>query len=250
MSLPSMLFNALARRLSCCFPLDENDVRAVERLCAVPRRRVAARREFLREGDRPGHVHVLLEGWACHQVMLPDGRRQITAFHLPGDILWQPIGEVRMDFSILALTPAIIAPIPTSALEAVAKAHPAIATALALQNRVAEAVLRRWLVNVGQRAAFERIGHLFCELHHRLHAIGLAQGNGFAFPVTQVELAEATGLTPVHVNRVLRDMRRQGLIDLENRVLRILQLRALAQHALFDPAYLEPHGHHSAAPSP
>lgn len=237
-----MPFNALARRLSCCFPLDGDDVRAIDRLCAMPRRRLAARREFLREGDRPGQVHILLEGWACRLVMLPDGRRQITAFHLPGDMLWQPMGDVRMDFSILALTPAVVVPIATGAFEAFAATHPVIAMALAMQDRVAEAVQRRWLVNLGQRSAFERIGHLFCELHHRLAAIGLAQGDGFAFPVTQVQLAEATGLTPVHVNRVLRDMRLQGLIDLENRVLCIRQLRALAQRTLFDPAYLAAQG--------
>jgi CRP-like cAMP-binding protein len=217
-------------------------MRAIDRLCAVPRRRVAARREFLREGDRPGQVHILLDGWASRLVMLPDGRRQIIAFHLPGDVLWQPMGAVRMDFSILALTPAVVAPIALGAFEALAAAHPALAMALAMQDRVTEAVQRRWLVNLGQRTAFERIGHLFCELHHRLDAIGLAQGAGFAFPVTQVELAEATGLTPVHVNRVLRDMRLQGLIDLENRVLCIRQLHALAQRTLFDPAYLQAQG--------
>ncbi|WP_168557717.1 Crp/Fnr family transcriptional regulator [Novosphingobium sp. SG720] len=242
MSLPAMPYNALARRLACCFPLDEDDLRAIDRLCAVPRRRVAARREFLREGDRPGQVHILLEGWASRLVMLPDGRRQITAFHLPGDILWRPMGDVRMDFSILALTPAMVVPIASGAFEPFVTAHPGIAMALATQDRVAEAVQRRWLVNLGQRTAFERIGHLFCELHHRLDAIGLAHENSFAFPVTQVELAEATGLTPVHVNRVLRDMRLQGLIDLEHRALRILQFSALAQRTLFDPDYLEPHG--------
>jgi len=232
--------NALAQRLASWTPLDADALRAIERLCAMPRRHLPARREFLREGDRPVQVHILLEGWACRQVMLPDGRRQIVGFHLPGDLLWSPVGDIRLDFSVLALTPTTVVSIPTGSFEPFVSQHPGIAEALAMQERVSQAIQRRWLVNLGQRTAFERIGHLFCELLHRLEPIGMAKGQGFAFPVTQVELAEATGLTPVHVNRVLRDMRLQGLIGLENRVLQILQFSALAQRALFDPGYLAP----------
>ncbi|GHC83598.1 Crp/Fnr family transcriptional regulator [Novosphingobium pokkalii] len=236
--------NALGRRLARYAPLDETDLRAIERLCAVPRHRVPPRREFLREGDRPGAVQVLLEGWAQRLVLLPDGRRQITGFALPGDVLWRPSGAMRLDFSVIALTPAMIVPINAGAWDQIASESSGMALALARQERVAEAIERRWLVNLGQRTAFERLGHLFCELCHRLDTIGMVtrsdQSQSFAFPVTQVELAEATGLSPVHVNRVLREMRSEGLIRLEQRTLHLLKRQALAQRTLFDPAYLEP----------
>lgn len=132
---------------------------------------------------------------------------------------------MRLDFSVIALTPAMIMPINAGAWDQVASKSSGIALALARQERVAEAIERRWLVNLGQRTAFERLGHLFCELCHRLDAIGMVarseQSLSFAFPVTQVELAEITRLSPVHVNRVPRERRGQGLIRLEQRALHL-----------------------------
>ena len=240
MTAPMLSNDPLIHRLQRFHPLSSDDIHVLERLCAVPRRRLRARTEFLSEGDRPGQVSILHEGWACKLVMRPDGRRQIAGFLLPGDLLWRPAGDVRLDYSVQALTEVSIIPIGAAAFEFQFAARPALATALAVRDRVEEAIQRRWLVNLGQRSALERIGHLFCELHHRLDAIGLVDGTGFAFPVTQVELGEATGLTPVHVNRTLRALRHQGLIDLESRTLRLPQPAELAQRTLFDPGYLEP----------
>jgi CRP-like cAMP-binding protein len=116
--------------------------------------------------------------------------------------------------------------------------HPRITQALFWDELVTVAIQREWTLNVGQRTAYERIAHLLCELYLRLRTVGLTDGTSCHFPLTQVDLADATGLTAVHVNRTLQELRRDGLIELQSKTLTIPDLNALRQVALFNDNYL------------
>lgn len=202
-------------------------------------RAIAAKRDLIREGDQPQAMFLLASGWACRYKTLADGRRQIVAFLLPGDLCDlhnHVLGA--MDHSIGALTPVQYLEVTHDRVAEVVTIYPRLGRALWWQTLVGLAVQREWTLNNGQRSALERIGHLFCELYHRLKGVGLTQGSGYAFPLTQNDLAEATGLTPVHVNRTLQEMRAAGLIVLKDRVLDIPDLDALEDAVLFTPDYL------------
>lgn len=159
--------------------------------------------------------------------------RQITAYLVPGDICDLEATSLSwVDHAIGTLSPRRVARIGPL-LE-----RPTIAAALRKSRLVEAAIARAWLVNSGRRSALERLAHLFCELLVRLQAVGLISDDGYAMSVTQTDLADTTGLASVHVNRPLRDVRREGLIELCKCRLRILDLPRLQTLAEFDPAYL------------
>jgi CRP-like cAMP-binding protein len=192
-------------------------------------------------GERPIHVFAILEGWAMRYKMLRDGRRQIVAFLIPGD-LCDPFCFLlhRQDHSIGAMTELHIGEITRDVMEEMVISRPDIAKAMWVSALVAASIQREWCVNIGKRIAFERLSHLLCELFHRLSHVGLVSGNQCALPITQYDLADATGLTAIHVNRTLQELRRLGLIELRRRQLIIPDLDRLQQVAEFDPAYLHP----------
>lgn len=233
----------LARKLERFARLSPEDKAALDALARERVRQLAARAYLAREGDKPERVDLVLSGWACRHKVLEDGRRQILAFLLPGDLcdLDAPILRA-MDHSISAITPVAAAGISRAAIGRVMERHPRVAQALLWDRLVAAATQREWTVNLGQRSALERVAHLLCELFLRLRAVGLAQGASCEFLPTQADLAEASGLTPVHVNRTLQELRRQGLIALEGRRLRVPDLAALQDAALFNPSYLARRG--------
>lgn len=231
---------ALGKRLACFAPLSEDDREAIERVCAGTKRRVKAKTDLFREGEKMATANVLTSGWACRFMTLPNGRRQLAGFLVPGDICRGDVPEVALDYSVTALTECTYLQINPMTLERLAASRPRIGEALAVHEHVATAILRNWIVNLGQRNAVERIGHLFCELLVRLRCIGEVADNRFRFPVTQIELAEATGLTPVHVNRTVQEMRARGLVSLQNRELEILDFDRLADLVMFDGNYLHP----------
>jgi CRP-like cAMP-binding protein len=230
---------ALQRHLSAFAELSDNDHALIASLASRNLREAAPRRDIVREGEKPTGVLCILEGWAAVYKQLPDGRRQITAFLIPGDLADANVFIVgRMDHSICAITPVRYAEIPPTEFEAMTDASPSIARALWRQTLVNGSISREWVLNIGQRTAYERLAHLLCEMFLKLKAAGLADESGCDWPLTQVDLAEATGLTSVHVNRTLQQMRRDGLIELQGRRLTIPDLRALMRVALFDPDYL------------
>jgi CRP-like cAMP-binding protein len=143
-----------------------------------------------------------------------------------------------MDHGIVALTPAAVAFIPHAVIEQLPLRRPELARALWWATLVDEAVLRAWIVNIGRRDAFEGVAHLLCELHVRLRHVGLVQDHSFDLPLTQEDLADALGLTPVHTNRVLQRLRSEGLITLRGGHLTILDAEGLRRAAGFDPNYL------------
>jgi CRP-like cAMP-binding protein len=202
-------------------------------------RQRGARENVIREGDIPTNMNLILEGWACRYKTLEDGRRQITAFFVPGDLCDLHVFVLRqMDHSIGALTPITFAEISRDTLQNITSNHPRITEALWWDTLVTAAIQREWTVNLGQRSAFERIGHLLCELFIRLRAVGLTHGNTCELPIIQADLAEASGLTLVHVNRTLQELRRRGLIELRSKHMTIPDLEALETASLFNLSYL------------
>jgi len=230
--------NPLIRKLENFTKLSHDDQQALEK--ATGQVRVYRPREdIISEGERPEAVKLLIQGWGCRYKHLQDGRRQIMAYFVPGDMCDINVFILRqMDHSIATLSPATVATIPRDTMLDLMTRHPRIAHALWWSTLVDEATLREWVVNVGQRSAYERAAHLLCELFVRLRAVGLTNGNSCELPVTQSDLGDTLGLTIVHTNRMLQDLRRDGLIELKGKYLTILNLSALQEVALFNPNYL------------
>ena len=229
--------NPLVTKLQNVTALSEEDQQALDDLCREVRE-VSARKDIMQDGAKPSHVHLMLEGWAARYKILPDGGRQITAFLIPGDFCDVHVTILsEMDHGIVALTPARIAYIPHSAIKTLTE-RPQLARALWWATLVDEAVLRAWIVNLGRRDAFQHLAHLLCELHERMRNIGLVAEDSFDLPLTQEEIADALGLTPVHTNRVIQRLRSEGLITLKGHNLVILDAPGLQKASGFNPAYL------------
>lgn len=233
------MHNLLAMKLQRFAALSQEDVQALGHICRQSIRTARARRDIIREGDEPHHVKLIVDGWAIRYKMLPDGRRQIVSFLLPGDMCDLNVFLLDyMDHSIGALTPVTYAEMPRDLMETMCDTRTALSRALWLESLVVAAIQREWTVNLGQRTARERIAHLFCELFERLDAVDLTEGDRCEMPLTQIDLGEATGMTAVHVNRTLQELRRDGLIVLNNRILTIPDRQALMAVGMFNPAYL------------
>jgi CRP-like cAMP-binding protein len=208
-------------------------------------RRVDAADDVVREGSHPNACHVLLDGFIAHHKSVAADKRQIIAFGIPGDAcdLDAFVGG-RMDHSVVALMPSTLAVIPHDALLAVTAAHPRLARALWRETVLDASIFAEWVANIGRRSAPVRVAHLVCETFVRLQQAGLARARGFEWPVTQKQLGDATGLTTVHINRVLRDLRKAGLLTIHGSSVLIDDWQGLKRLGGFDPAYLNPHRDH------
>lgn len=230
--------NPLVRKLERFVPLSDADRAALESL-STPVEFASAHTDLVGEGDTPKGVLLVLKGIAYRYKMRANGARQIVAYLVPGDM-----GDVdvalldRMDHSIGTFSACKVVWIKPSALTDARSAHPAIADAMRISTLVDEATLREWLLNVGGRSSIERLAHLFSELLHRLQVVGLVTENSYALPIRQTELGDTTGMSNVHVNRVLMELRRRGLIELRGRSLTILNRRELERLAEFKANYL------------
>jgi CRP-like cAMP-binding protein len=226
---------------------------ALDALTQVRTRRVRSRDDIIHEGDAPSVINVVLEGWACRYKTLEDGRRQIIAYLLPGDVCDFSAPVLReMDHSIGAITTVTLAEIAVESVGHLFATYPRLTQALCWDALTAVSIQREWTVNVGQRTAFERLGHLLCELFVRQRLLGLTRGGVCDLPLTQAEIADTIGLSVVHVNRTLQDLRSAGLISLGGRELTIHRLEALQRAVLFNPSYLHlgQEGRHLDAPPP
>src|ERR1700760_1594308 len=233
-----MAANPLLKKLSNFTALSPEESQAVLDSCQDVRN-YAAREDVIAQGDKTGSVKLLLEGFACRYKVLEDGRRQVVAYFVPGDLCDLRVFILkRMDHSIGAVTASSVATISPDNVLKLTHNFPSLTRALWWSTLVEEAIAREWIVNVGQRNALERMAHLFCELLYRFRAVGLNDGNSCTLPLTQVELAETLGLSSVHVNRTLQELRRQKLITLENGTLTIQDLDALKEVSFFNPDYL------------
>ncbi|WP_319844025.1 Crp/Fnr family transcriptional regulator [Terrihabitans rhizophilus] len=191
------------------------------------------------EGLSSRSLVLVLDGWACRYKQLEDGRRQIISLFVPGD-LSEPFGTLPSlkDSSIGALTPVTYARLQPEELQRIARENAGIHQALWWDLLVTMSMQDERVVSLGRRSASERLGHLFCELCARLDLVGLAEGNTFDMPMTQADLGDLLGLSTVHVNRSLQELRGSGLISLRNRRLIIHDVEELGAISLFDPAYL------------
>ena len=231
--------SALVLRLDRYTRLSQSDREALEQLYRLPLQKVSARTDLIREGDNPRHVRLIVDGWACRYKSTLEGSRQIVGFFIPGDFCDFNVYILRqMDHSISTITRARVAQITPDKVEALTADRPRIAQAFWWHELVNASIQREWLLSLGQRAAFQRIGHLFVELFYRLRIAGLVEGDSCDFPLTQNDLAEATGLTPVHVNRTIQELRREGLVELDRKRLRIPNLGALCTASEFNSSYL------------
>lgn len=202
-------------------------------------RAIPARHEIVREGEHPKFVNLVLDGWATRHKTLEDGRRQILAFLLPGDLCDLNVFILKaMDHSIGALTEVTIAQIPRELMDEIEKKRSRLIQALTWHMLVQLAIQREWTLNLGQRSAIERIAHLICELFARLAAVGLCKDETCHIPITQTDLSEATGITPVHVNRTVQLLRGEGLIEWKGREIHVADMSALRRVALFNENYL------------
>lgn len=229
----------LVRKLQSFEKLSAESITALETIGQNRLRTIKAREDVISEGDDPREVYLITNGWACRYKLLEDGRRQIMAFFLPGDIADLHVYILReMDHSIGALTPLTVARISARELDEVGDAHPRILRALWWDTLVTASIQREWTVSLGQRNAVESLAHLFCELYLRMHSVGLCGGNSCNFPLTHQHLADALGLTPTHIGRVLGKLRSSKLITFEKSRLTVHDLPGLKKIAAFNPNYL------------
>jgi len=218
--------------------LTEQEIAVLERVAGQPKT-FEARRDLIREGDKPGPMFVMLEGWAFRYKVLRSGTRQITAFLMPGDACDLNLGMLaEMDHGIQTASRAKVAMISRDAMDELMSKNPGIARAMYVAQLIDEGTLRAWIVSLGRRGSLERAAHLLLELYARAVSIGVANSSEMELPLSQAVLADALGMTPVHTNRVLQELRRSGSIELRRGVLRIVDPVTLTRTSGFDDNYL------------
>jgi CRP-like cAMP-binding protein len=235
----TLLASLLIRKLERFDPWTDEERQAV--LDSVQSTlRLPAHADLVQEGDVPGAIHVMLDGFACGYKLLADGRRQIVSYCVPGDVCdLRTVMLPKIDYSVGTLSAAQVVQLSKAKLLEATQRHPRLLRALWWTTLVEQAIAREWIVNVGQRTAFSRAAHLLCEMFLRLRAVGLVQDNACEFPLTQTEIADTLALSTVHVNRTLMELRRSGLITLRDKVLTLHDLPALQAAAAFDAGYLQ-----------
>jgi CRP-like cAMP-binding protein len=232
--------NAFLQRLTHAAELSDKEIAAIEDLCRQPKE-IGAKRYLSRDGDEIVSFPVVLSGWAARYQILRNGARQITRLLLPGDAFYFDSSPDAVAIEeVITLSPCTIVNIAHADMARAIEQYPAIGEAMRNYGCMENAILSSWVVNVGRRDALERMAHLICEAHYRLAAVNVIQGNEFYFPLTQDDLADVLGLTPVHINRKLQQLRQEQLITLRSKQMTILDLRELQQIADFDSSYLAP----------
>lgn len=200
---------------------------------------VATGHHLVREGDKVAECCVLVSGYACRHKTTSEGGRQIVSFHIPGDFLdLQHLLLARADHSVQAMTKATVAWLSRDAIRALVRTRPTVNEALWCETLVEASIFREWVLNVGRRDARSRIAHMLCEFAARCEAAGVGGLEGFRLPMTQLDIADATGLTPVHVNRMLRALREDGVIAGVGKRIEITDWARMREVADFDSGYL------------
>ena len=226
-------------RLAMLSPLTSEDMAALKGLEAQPTR-VRANGDIVLPGAPFGHVVLVASGLVGKYQQLADGRRQTTAIHIPGEIAdLHRVATPKAGSALQALTNAEIVLISARELKALATASPRITQAFWVYSAIDAAVLSRWAVNLGRREAKARTAHLFCEIGLRMESLGQGMRDDFLLELTQAQLGDALGLTPVHVNRTLKALKEIGVVEVEGRIFRIPDWPRLAAIAEFDPEYLQ-----------
>jgi CRP-like cAMP-binding protein len=232
----------MIRRLERRAPLSAADRQA---LISLPHtvRRLGPNGHVVRDGDAADHCALLLSGFAFRYKITGQGGRQIISLHIASEFLDLQHSFLGVaDTSVQTLTEADVAVIPTGALQSLVLANAAVGRALWMDTLIDASIFREWVVNVGRRDSRARVAHLLCEFSLRLEAAGMAHNHRYELPMTQEQLADAVGLTSVHVNRVLRQLEEEGLIDRNRRAITISDWARLRDVGDFNERYL----HHDA----
>lgn len=236
--MPNNPLELLLDNLELRSPLSEDDREAV---LALPYtlKSLAPGSYAVREGEPPSGCGVLVSGFAYRQKLTGDGGRQILSIHVPGEALdFQNIFLNVADHSVQMLTRGHLAVIPRADIQKIVRSSAAIGHAILLTILVEASIFREWILNVGRRDAKSRLAHILCELAVRLDALGLAEDMGYHLPMTQAELADALGLTPVHLNRVIRSLETDGLINRSKREISFPDWERMRDMADFNDRYL------------
>ena len=207
-------------------------------------RRISADQIVIHAGEELNSSVLLLEGWLARCKDLAGGERQVTQLHVPGDFAdLHGFTLKRLDHDVATMADSRIAIVPHERLLEVTNEYPRLGRVFWFSTNIDAAIQRELALSLGQRSAMSRMAHLFCELYARLEVVGRTSHDGYDFPLTQRELSECLGLTVVHANRTVQELRRRGLVELESRRLTIRDRRGLEGLAEFDSAYLylDPH---------
>jgi CRP-like cAMP-binding protein len=228
----------LIRKLESTATLSEEDCQVIMSL-PTRTRTFGSGQDLVRDGDKPSQCCLVLDGWLCRYKILDQGRRQIFSLHIAGDIPdLQSLHLQTMDHNLGTMTAATVAFIPHENIRDLMLRFPRLGSLLWRDTLVDAAVYREWMIGMGRKSAFGRIGHLFCEMYAKLEAVGLAGDHQCPLPLTQGELADALGLSTVHVNRVLQEMRGKNLITLKGSNLLIRDWDELIRTSEFESTYL------------
>ena len=228
----------LCRKLATHHPLSREDEQAVLDL-PYRLRSLEAQSYLIREGDLPEQCAVLLSGYAFRHKLTGDGSRQILSLHIPGEALdFQHLFVDEADHNVQMLTRGQVAEIPRHTIEELSLSHSNLGRAILVYTLTEASVFREWVLNIGRRDSRSRIAHLLCEFAVRLSAQGLVPDGGYELPMTQEQLADATGLTPVHVNRVLKGLQAEGLINRNRRMIGFPHWQRLRDVADFNVRHL------------
>ena len=237
----------MIRKMESVFAVTDDERQALETLpmqLAV----IKADQDIVRIGDRPSRCCLILSGFACTYKVTAEGKRQIVSFSLPGDIPdLQSLHLKVLDTSIATISTCRVGFITHEALRDICDRYPRITAAFWREALIDAAIFREWVTNVGRREAYTRMAHVLCELLVRLRAVGLAEDHVCDLPITQGEFADALGVSNVHVNRVLQQMRADGLIETKGTQLKIPDWDRLKQVGEFDPTYLHLESDQAAA---
>lgn len=245
MSTPSVL-HPLLRKLGTIAELSAVEIAAIEALPMLVRD-LRSGQNIVREGDRPTQCCVVLSGNAFRYKILSEGRRQILSFHIAGDVPdLQSLYLEVLDHSLATFTPSRVAFIPHDAVRNLLHTHCRVADAMWREMLIDASIFREWVANIGRRSAEGRLAHVLCEMYEKSRHVGLASGPTFSLPVTQEELGDAMGLSTVHVNRTMMELRRKNLIKTPRGAVMIHDWEGLKEAGGFDPAYL----HFKQTPSP
>lgn len=229
---------ALIRNLEAVSLLSDDDKQAILNL-PYKLRTLEAGTYLVREGDPPHRCCVLLSGLSFRQKHTGDGTRQIIAIQIPGEAVdFQNLLLNVSDHSVQMLTRGTVAEVPRAAFQEISESYPGVGRAIMMNTLIEASIFREWVLNIGRRSARSRLAHLLCEFACRLELFGLAADHGFELPMTQEQLADATGLTSVHVNRVLKSLEGEGLIVRNRRNISFPDWRRLQDVGDFNPRYL------------
>jgi CRP-like cAMP-binding protein len=212
---------------------------AALRDAACPPVDVPADKTLIRAGQVLNESTLLIEGLMCRYKDLRDGGRQISELQVAGDFVdLHSFTLKRLDHNIMTLTPCRIAHVPHEKLKRITEQHPHLTRLLWFSTNLDASIHREWMLSLGRRTAVSKTAHLFCELFVRFDTIGMTRDGSYGLPITQTDLAECLGLTPVHVNRTLKLLREQGLVEFRSGGVTIRDMEGLTRVAEFSPLYL------------